>query len=355
MFKTTRKSSGDDVVLYEICDKDYQINLRILNVDKLTTIIKYPILKSHKGFISSPKEKISRYTTGIEELDELIGGGLTSGLYIIGANPGLGKTSLALHIALNLALKQYYILIFNLEMSNFQIITKLLSNYSYRNGLSEEESAMFTINELTSKSLYNSNSNEFDSKLEKLYEDYISNIDQFINIVTYSDENDCRYVEFIHTALENYSKYHDVKPVVIVDFLQLLKVSPAYDEKNEIINKPLNRRLEVDTIVEKLKKYSKKFDVPIIVISSLSRSGYTKEENDDNDYEYSLSVFKESGQIEYTADFIALLTRGDTKINFDGADEEVIILNVLKNRYGKTGSKIYFKFVSDYSFFSAEK
>ena len=72
MFKTTRKSSGDDVVLYEICDKDYQINLRILNVDKLTTIIKYPILKSHKGFISSPKEKISRYTTGIEELDELI-------------------------------------------------------------------------------------------------------------------------------------------------------------------------------------------------------------------------------------------------------------------------------------------
>lgn len=354
MFKATKKANGEETVLYEITDKDYGVNLKTLKLKELPTIVKFPILRSYQDYISSPKEKVTRYCTQISKLDELIGGGLSAGLYVIGANPGLGKTSLALHIILNLAVSQHHSLVFNLEMSNLQIITKLLSNYSYRNSLDDETVKSFTINDLTSKQLYNSTSEEFDSNLSSLYESYSDKIDSFINIVTYSDENDCRYVEFIENALQNYNKYHNIKPIVVIDFLQLLHVKPTYDATNKIDNKPLNRRLEVDTIIEKLKKYSKKYDVPIIIISSLSRSGYTKEDGNDYDHEYSLSVFKETGQIEYTADFIALLTRGETKVNFDGADAEIINLNVLKNRFGKTGGKLPLVFLSEYSYFDED-
>ena len=140
-------------------------------------------------------------------------------------------------------------------------------------------------------------------------------------------------------------------PVVIIDFLQLLKLQPSYGYDNEVTNSTIlsDKRLETNEIIEQLQKLSKKYKVPILAISSLSRGGYTKDNAELTDY--AMSAFKESGSIEYTADFLALLTRGDDNINFGSADTKTVYINVLKNRYGKPDVKIPLEFIPEYSYF----
>ncbi|MDD2518626.1 MAG: DnaB-like helicase C-terminal domain-containing protein [Bacilli bacterium] len=355
MFKIIDKSTNEEKILYEVCDKDYYISLNELRMRGIDNkeVIKNSILKTYADVITSPKEVDYYLPTGIEDLDNSIGGGLSSGLYVIGANPGLGKTSLVLNILQNLALNQHYSLLFNLEMSVFQITTKLLSNFSYRKSLLDNKFPKKTINELSSKKLYNSDTQKIDDGLKLIYDSYRCIIGPFINVITYNEDNDYRYVEFIETALKNYEEYHQIKPVVVVDFLQLLQLRPIYDENNTISDKPVDKRMEMDKIIEKLKKYSNCYKVPIILISSLSRSSYTKEETGDYEIEYSLSIFKETGHIEYTADFLALLTKGESKTRFGEEDQTIININILKNRYGKAGIKVPLSFISEYSYFES--
>ena len=357
-------TKNSKILLYEICDKDYGITLsQSHNSENIkyelsrTEVSKSEIVKNnileqflskHYEIMHGKKEEVYCLSTGFEEIDDIIGGGLKPGLYVIGANPGLGKTSLALQIMQNLALDKKHSLIFNLEMSQFQIVTKLLSNFSYRKSLQEKGFTSFTINELSTLSM-NKNDGEFDKSFLDLCKDYVLSITPYVNVITYTEENNYKYVELVETALENYMKFHKIKPLIVIDFLQLLQLNPVYDDDGNI-NTDQDRRLEMDKIIRILKKYSNKYGVAIIVISSLSRSGYTKE-NYDYDPEYSLSIFKETGQIEYTADFIALLTRGETKIEFGEKHKEIINVNVLKNRYGKTGGKIQLEFVPSYAYF----
>lgn len=276
MFKRMDKSTGNYTVLYEVCDKDYTYTLSNLKKCGLTNeVVKYPLILAYKTTITNPNEAVLYRSTKIEELDEILGGGLSSGLYVIGANPGLGKTSLVLHILINMALNQNYSLFFNLEMSPFQIITKLLSNFSYRKSLESKDFPKIAIRDLSSRKMYNSKDNEIDKELQLLLETYHKFIDKFINVISYSDENNCKYVEMIEMALQNYEKFHNLKPIVVIDFLQLLQLKTVYNENNSIVDKPIDKRMELDKVISKLKKCSTKYNIPIILISSLSRSSYT--------------------------------------------------------------------------------
>ncbi len=336
---------------FEICDKEY--NLMLL---KNKSLSKYPILEQYILSLKTKNDNIKCFPTNINELDKVLGGGLSSGLYIIGANPGLGKTSLILHLLINLALNQQHSLFFNLEMSPFQVITKLLSNFSNRNCLEDNSLNKMTINELSSKSLCVGEKGGFSDNYKTIIKKYSELIDPFINIISRSEDsslteiNNCNYVECVETAINNYMKYHGITPVIVIDFLQLLQLRPVYNEDKTI--KQLDKRLEVNEIMDKLKKYSSVYKTPIILISSLSRNAYTKEISDDDETEYSLSIFKETGHIEYTADFLALLTKGQTKTSFSEEDQTVININVLKTRYSQhTGAKIPLGFIPEYSYF----
>lgn len=340
-------NNGKDEAFYEVYDKDYSVMIIKTNGN----ISKYPTIMQYVSTIKSYDENNQCLPTGIAELDNTLGGGLTAGLYIFGANPGLGKTSLVLHLLINLALNQHHSLFFNLEMSPFQIMAKLLSNYSYRNSLLDENQPKMSINELSSKSLYDEKTKSFTKTSRKIIKSYDDTVNQFITIINRSESKDCDYVECIEQALKNYKRHHKIIPVIVIDFLQLLKLTPVYDDRN-FTNKEYDKRLEVNEIIEKLKKYSNVYKTPIILISSLSRSAYTKTVSDDDETEYSLSIFKETGHIEYTADFLALLTKGQTKTSFSEEDKTVININVLKTRYSKyTGEKISLGFIPEYSYF----
>lgn len=346
MFKIKDPQTQKDVVVFELCDKEYRSPTKSSMVRKDN----YPLLGSYLFKLRTAKEEIEPIPTLVEELDKILDNGLRPGLYILGANPGLGKTSLMLHIALNLATKKHHILYFNLEMSTFQITTKLLANLSYRKSL-EDNSKPMTISQLSKSSLFNSKTGKMDSSLEDLCNSNIDVIANYFHCINYTDENDCRFIESIETALLNCRECHHMRPVVVVDFIQLLKIKPEYGSNNEVTNQSLllDKRLETNEVIERLKKLSNKYHLPIFGISSLSRGAYTKDNTELTDY--AMSAFKESGHIEYTADFLALLTRGDDNVNFGSADTKTIYINVLKNRYGTPDAKIQLEFIPGYSYF----
>ncbi len=332
----------------EICDLGYMLN------NNETDISKQNILEEYTNNLSKKSNTTTHIiSTNIVELDKMLGGGMRPGIYVIGANPGLGKTSLTLHLMLEFALQKQHVAFFNLEMSVMQIITKLLSNLSYRLSLKDADFPKFTINELsTLKELKKKNADEY---FKKLLSKYINEINPYVNIISKSEDVDLKnvegessnYVEKIGIAIKNYQQWHKISPVIIVDFLQLLET-----KETKKFDKELDKRKEMDIIIDKLKKYSNIYQVSIILISSLSRRSYTKTENEEENFEYDLAIFKETGSIEYTADFIALLTQSTSDFSFADEESKLININILKSRYSPyVGNKVTMKFLPEYSYF----
>lgn len=176
-------------------------------------------------------------------------------------------------------------------------------------------------------------------------------IHKYILFMNKSKDNDISYVESVGVALKNSKDVLKITPVVIIDFLQLLKLSPVYnDTDNEIANarQLADRRLEMNDIIDQLHNYSRVYNVPIILISSLSRGAYTKDGDEIN--EYSMASFKETGNIEYTADFLGILTKNDID-DLSPEDNKEVVLTVLKNRFGPPMQKVYFNFLPEFCFF----
>lgn len=344
------KVAEKEEIMLDVCDEEF-LKWKP-NFKKLS---KSPILNNYLSKIREEQVEVDFIPTGLTELDVTLGGGLRPGLYIIGANPGIGKTSLMLHLINNLALNKNSCLLLNLEMSPFQITTKLLSNHSYKQSLINSDYKKMTINELSSNKTYGLNKPDID----RIVQDYDTSLSKYITVVSKSEDiidNDvfekCQsnYVERIETALKNY-KLCNITPIIVVDFLQLLKSKKIFDEGKEI-----DRRLEMNEIIERLKKYSNVYNAPIILISSLSRHAYTKEVSDYDDINLNLSAFKESGSIEYQADFLAVLTEGKKISNLGGEDDKTINVTVLKTRFSAhTGETFTLKFKSDYSYFEEIK
>lgn len=333
----------------EICDKDY-----IPSSNKV--INKQNAINDYYHILKTKIKECDVIPTNIKNFDRMLGGGLRPGIYVFGANPGLGKTSLMLHIMIELALNKNHSLLFNLEMSLMQVQTKLLANYSYRRNLINKDNKQFTINDLYS--IKKIDINNLKTKYIELIKAYNDNIYPFINIISKSEDvilkNEekkrccCDYVERVETAIKNYQKYYQITPVIIIDFLQLLKTEEI-DEDN---SKTYDKRLEMNIIIEKLKSYSNIYQVPIILISSLSRNSYTRKENEEDEIEYNLSIFKETGHIEYTADFLALLTEGKADVSFTDTQPKYININILKTRFSQnTGDKETFTFLPEYCYF----
>ena len=113
-------------------------------------------------------------------------------------------------------------------------------------------------------------------------------------------------------------KYANDKVVVVIDYLQYIKCESNNDKQN------------IDNITRELKNITSKYNVSIIAISSLSRDGGKR-----ND----LTSFKESGSIEYTADYVIILKKKvvEKGLAFDNEDN-IITLEFLKHRFGSKDS-----------------
>lgn len=289
-------------------------------------------------------------STGFHELDEKLNGGIRTGVTFIGAISSLGKTSLVLQMADQMAKNGEDVLIFNAEMPTRELMAKSLSRESYmisKRGKELSDCAK-TSQEILSGGMDADNikNQAFSSEVYNAYSRYADKIyyDECIGEASY-DHIESRVIKHI--------RHRNKKPVIIVDYLQIME-----PEKPNMTDKQA-----VDKNVIKLKKLSNKVDVPIIVISSFNRENYNAP--------VSVQSFKEAGSIEYSADIlIGMQYKGMDEIEEESEKKKKIRelrasninkqrisepieleLKILKNRNG-TQETLTLEFLSRYSYFS---
>ena len=248
---------------------------------------------------SDERDQYVGIPTGISALDEVTSGLNRSDLIIVGARPGMGKTSFALNVARNVAvLNKRVVAVFNLEMSREQMVNRFLSSEA----------------RVSSKKL----------RTGDLTPDEWSRISAAASVLCdapiYLDDTASITVPEMKARLRRIPNLG----FVVVDYLQLMHSGKRVE----------NRVNEVSEITRSLKIMAKELNVPIMVCAQLSR-GTEKQTN----HRPGLSDLRESGSIEQDADQVLFLYRPEYYTN-DNQDPtaapsaNVAEVIVAKNRHG---------------------
>ena len=262
--------------------------------------------------MSEHENHLPGLSTGLSAIDQKITGLNKSDLILLAARPGMGKTSLALNVALNVAREGRTVAVFSLEMSREQLATRLLSsealveNNRLRTGLLRETDWEKIAGAATVL-------NRLDIRIDDN------------PLLSVADMNaKCRRLEGL--------------ALVVVDYLQLM-TSAGGGRGGE------NRQQVVSDMSRMLKIMAKELNVPVICLSQLSRAN---EKRDDK--RPMLSDLRESGAIEQDADIVLFLYRDDY-YNEDSEKHNIAECIVAKNRHGETG-KVELRWMPEYTQFS---
>ena len=268
---------------------------------------------------ASSGSKIPGLSTGLPDLDNMILGLNKSELILIAARPGMGKTSIALNMALSVAMTQHKkVAIFSLEMSREQLVSRLLSRAS-----------LVPSQNLLTGQLSEQQWRDVAAAANTLSESPILIDDN--PTLTVSDMNaQCRMVKDLD--------------LVVIDYLQLMQsAGSGHSWSNE------SRTQAVSDISRMLKIMAKQLNVPVICLSQLSRANEARQ-----DKRPMLSDLRESGAIEQDADVVIGLYR-DGYYNRECENPNLAEAIVLKNRKGQTGT-VNLTWVPEYTtFYSVEK
>ncbi len=239
---------------------------------------------------------VSGVSTGFDGIDSHTGGFQKANLIVLAARPGVGKTSLALNIAHNVAVDDKApVALFSLEMSAQELGERLMcssarvSSHKLRTGtLSGDDYAKLV---------------QAAGQLEKA--------DIFID-----DTAGLNMFELRAKARRLQAK--QPLSLIIVDYLQLM----AGDARAE------SRQQEVANISRSMKQLARELDVPVIAVSQLNRSPEARA-----DREPQLADLRESGAIEQDADMVMFLFEDPS----DPSSKGIVKLKIAKNRNGPTG------------------
>ena len=262
--------------------------------------------------------KFSPIKVGISDFDNFLGGLNNSDLFILAARPGVGKTSFALNIAYNVALSSQYnprksVVFFSLEMSKEQLVRRIISTSC------KIESEKLRLGKLDANDWH---------ELLRVWKANLRDLNFFI------DETGNI------TALDMKSKLHKVPNLglVVIDYLQLMSSATGASKDNRV--------QEISAITRSLKMMAKELNVPVILLSQLSRG---IEKRDDKTPQ--LSDLRESGSIEQDADVIVFLERD--YYEKDASKKNNCIVHISKNRHGSVG-KITLNWDGRYTAFTAQ-
>lgn len=228
---------------------------------------------------------LSGLPSGFTDIDRITSGWQNSDLIIIAARPAMGKTAFVLSMAKNMAIDNSIpVAIFSLEMSNVQLINRIISNAC------EIEGGL-----IKSGRLSNMDWDRLNSRLRTLY-----------GAPLYLDETPALSVSELRTKARRLVRERGVK-MILIDYLQLMNASGM---------KFGNREQEVSTISRSLKALAKELNIPIVALSQLSRANEARE-----DKRPMLSDLRESGAIEQDADIVCFIHRQEY-YNKSGHDAE---------------------------------
>jgi len=236
---------------------------------------------------------------GLKYLDESAGGMTRGEITVLGGRPGMGKSSLMINIISKLIHNDYKVMLFNREMSNTEMMKKILC----------EQSNILTYNKIRKNLL-----NEEEHKELLKVSNFIT--EKYKNFYMYDN---------IRTLQESIQEVNKHKPdVVFDDYIQLIDVGNTLDQ----------RRLEIGKIMIDYKWLCKKNDCSGVLISQLNRQIEQRDEPIPQ-----MSDFAESSSIEQTAEmavFVHYPYNTDPLMN-DQYESRIIIA---KSRYGKIGRHI---------------
>ena len=245
------------------------------------------------------KNKITGVPTGFTDLDNRMSGLQNSDLVLIAARPAMGKTSFVLNIAANAAIRNNVpVAIFSLEMSKEQLATRILCSESYISsekmrvgdlGAEEMPKLAQTVEMLSKAPIY---------------------IDDTPGITVSEIRSKCRRL-----------KLKGQLGMIIVDYLQLMMGSGKANRQEDVAE---NSRM--------MKILAKELDVPVLVLSQLSRAPEQR-----SDHRPMLSDLRESGSIEQDADIVMFLYR-DEVYDENTEKKNVAECIISKFRSGSTGT-----------------
>ena len=284
-FKKSREiksvlNQGGGVVPLEMLVEEFEDNLR------------------HQWDIRNSGETIQN--TGIKGLDDLLVA-FTPGYYLVGGRPSMGKTSLALSIMFNFLLNKKAVLMFSLEMTGIQLLSRL-SQYAFGLG-----SSAF-INPLS------------EWKTPDELNAWIKGARGIRNNKLFIDPSSGINTDYVMAVAEE----HQGVDLVVIDYLQLMR-SPAIR---------LGEVAAMNQISQAIAGLHKTMNAPVLALSQLSRDVEKR-----SDKRPLMSDLRQSGSLEQDADAIIFPFR--PRYYFESEPKDLIELAVVKNRqYGRTGMEI---------------
>jgi replicative DNA helicase len=264
------------------------------------------ILQSYEGGISAfldPSKRIKGISSGFTKLDEMTGGMHGGDLFIVAGRPSMGKTALALNIAQHVSLRlKQTAAVFSLEMSKESLLTRMLC------AAARVDSQRFRSGYLTQEER-----RKLNHALQELVESPL-----------YIDDTAGLHLMDMHAKLRRLKAERGKIGLVIVDYLQLMSGRGRYENRNQ----------EVSALSRGLKLLAKELNVPMMVLSQLSRAVESRQ----GDHRPQLSDLRESGSIEQDADLVGFVFREEV-YNRDREDLRGLAELILaKQRNGPVGT-----------------
>ena len=280
--------------IFNIGEKDERGGLTHINIAVNNAINNFEVLQNNKGTIRG-------VPSGIYGLDKITNGFQKGALILVAARPGCGKTSLGMNMINHAAVKcGKKCAIFSLEMSKEEIASRSICSIAY---VDMGKALKGEMNDKEWKAIL--------SASKKLSE---SNI--------YIDEG------FSKSPMDILSKCRKLKrekglDILMIDYLQLMQGS---DKSRD------NRTQEISEITRTLKMAARELEIPIILLSQLSRQSEGRK-----DHRPILSDLRESGSIEQDADMVLFIYRNDMYNDVPESEREQGIAEIIiaKNRSGK--------------------
>lgn len=280
--KAFDESNDVDDLLQEAEGRLFEISQR--NVKKDVTQID-PVINQALQQIQNAANRtsgLSGLETGFHDLDAVTSGWQNSDLIIIAARPAMGKTAFVLSMAKNMAVNYNTpIAVFSLEMSNLQLVNRLISNVCEVDGKKIKSGQL--------------------SNLE--WDQLMSRIKHLNGVPLFIDDTPSLSIFELRTKARRLVREHKVR-MIIIDYLQLMNASGM---------KFGSREQEVSMISRSLKQLAKELDIPIIALSQLNRSV----ENRTDGKRPQLSDLRESGAIEQDADIVCFIHRPEYYLHSD--------------------------------------
>ncbi len=272
---------------------------------------------------SQNEGNMSGTPSGFDALDEITSGWQKSDLIIIAARPAMGKTAFVLSMLKNMAMdKKCPVAMFSLEMSNVQLVNRILMN----------------VCEIEGDKIRNGKLSDMEwSKLNQC-------LDPIMQSPIYIDDTPSLSVFELRSKARKLVREHKVQ-CIIIDYLQLMNATGMTFG---------SREQEISIISRNLKALAKELDIPIIALSQLNRNVEGRTGIDGKRPQ--LSDLRESGAIEQDADMVCFIHRPEYYFRKGGDDQDISMIGkaeiiVAKHRNGAVDT-VKLQFDKEYARFS---